>query len=315
MVWSFSASRSFKRCQVQWLLATMAGHHNASDPIRRRALFFGKLTTVSAWRGQLVDTVISSHIIPAFGDPLDEDPMGVERSKRIARSLFDRQLAYAREHRAATVDVKLGDVGEHFALLFEFEFGSGPAGEDLDRAWAEIEQALENFWANDTIQGIIHDAAHLVTQPRKLHFQLFDRTKAAAIPDLIAFRNGKPPVIVDWKVHAEVGNSARRQLAVYAVALKRSTQHKDFPDDWNSPPTQTALVEAQLLLGQTKQYRLTEDDVAATTAYMDSSAYEMNCLTGGKTYKDIEIADFRLAHSSKTCASCVFQSICPEVVQ
>ena len=315
MVWSYSASRSFKRCQVQWLLGTMARHPNASDPIRRRALFFGKLTTVSAWRGQLVDTVISSHIIPLLDDPFNEEPMDINGSKRIARQLFDRQLAYAQEHRAATIDVKLGDVGDCFALLFENEFGSGPTNEELDRAWAEIETALENFWGMEAIHKAIRDAEHLITQPRTLHFELVDGTKAVAIPDLIVFHPNEPPKIVDWKVHAEVGNDARRQLAVYAVALNRSKRHFDFPDGWDCSPTETSLVEAQLLLGQTKHYKLTEADVAATTAYMDASAYEMNCLTEGKAYKDVNIADFRLAHSGLTCASCVFQSICPEVVQ
>lgn len=315
MVWSYTASRSFQRCQVQWLLGSMAGHHKAADPIRRRALFFGKLNTVSAWRGQLVDTIISSHIIPSLDDPLNEEPMGFDASRHAARGLFDKQLAYANQHRAAKIDVKLGDEGDRFALLFENEFGAGPTHEALDQAWSEIEVALRNFWENDTIQKILHDAVQLITQPRTLHFQLIDGAKAVAIPDLIAFNRGAPPIIVDWKVHAEVGNDAQRQLAVYAIALSRSTQQADFPDDWNSKPTDTNLYEAQLLLNQTKHYRLTAEDIATTTAYMDASAYEMNCLTEGKIYKDINIRDFRMAHSGLSCAACAFQSICPEVVQ
>lgn len=293
----------------------MAAHHLAKDPVRRRAYFFGALATVSAWRGQLVDTVISQHIIPSLEDPTSEEPMGLKGSLKIARKLFTEQLAYAEKHRAATLDVKFGDVGERFALLMEYEFGEGPAQEDLDRAWLEIETALSNFWNNDEIQKIIYDAVQLITQPRTLHFELIDGTKAVAIPDLIAFHRSKAHTIVDWKVHADVGNDARRQLAVYAVALNRSKPHKDFPENWKSAPTEIELVEAQLLLDQTKRYRLTEDDVAATTAYVDGSAYEMDCLTEGKLYKDLDVGDFRLAHSGLTCATCQFQTLCPEVVQ
>lgn len=315
MPWSYSASRKFQKCQVQWLLSDMAAHHAATDPIRRRAHFFDALTTVSAWRGQLVDTVISEHIIPSLEDPTSEEGMGLEGSVRIARRLFSQQLAFAKDHRAATLDVKFGDIGSKFALLTEYEFGDGPTKEELERAWHEIEAALSNFWKNDLIQKIIFDADQLITQPRTLHFELINGTKAVAIPDLIAFNRSKAHTIVDWKVHAEVGNDARRQLAVYAVALHRSKAHRDFPKNWNAPPTNVDLVEAQLLLDQTKTYRLSEEDVAATTAYMDGIAYEMECLTEAKPYKDINIADFRLAHSSLTCEACQFQTLCPEVVQ
>ena len=32
--------------------------------MRRRALYYGQLNTISAWRGRLVDTVISSYVVP-----------------------------------------------------------------------------------------------------------------------------------------------------------------------------------------------------------------------------------------------------------
>lgn len=315
MPWSYSASRTFQKCQVKWFLDTLAAHHRAADPIRRRAHFFSALTTVSAWRGQLVDTVISKHIIPSFEDLTREEPMGLQGSLSIARRLFTEQLAYAAQNRAATIDVKFGDIGDRFALLMEHEFEDGPTQEDLDRAWLEIETALSNFWDNEEIQQIIYDAEQLITQPRTLHFELVNGTKAVAIPDLIAFNRFKAHTIVDWKVHAEAGNDARRQLAVYAVALSRGKQHKDFPENWKVLPTEIDLVEAQLLLNQTKHYRLSEDDVAATTAYMDGSAYEMDCLTDRKSYKDIDVGDLRLAHSGLTCAACQFKTLCPEVAQ
>ncbi len=155
MPWSYSASRTFQKCQVKWFLDTLAAHHSANDPIRRRAHFFGALTTVSAWRGQLVDTVISKHIIPSYEDPTCEEPMGLQGSLSIARKLFTEQLVYAAQNRAATIDVKFGDIGDRFALLMEHEFGDGPTQEELDGAWLEIETALSNFWGNEIASPLL----------------------------------------------------------------------------------------------------------------------------------------------------------------
>ena len=316
MTWSYSAQRMFSRCQRQWFYSAFAANPTARDPLRRRALYYGQLNTISAWRGRLVDTVISAHVVPTLSDPLNETPMELNGALRIARRIFDAQRAYAAEHRAKSIDVTISKEGEKFALLFENEFGEPPAAAAFDQAWIEIETALANFWKSDAIWSVLRDAAVLIPQPRAFHFALEDGTKGVAYPDLVAFFDGKPPTIIDWKVHAAAGNNARRQLAVYALALSRcTTAHYDFHRTWQSAATEFELIEAQLLLDRLTRYDLDDEDVAETEAYIASCAYEMQCLSEGKNYTALDEADFMTAYSGETCAACVFQALCTEAVQ
>lgn len=316
MIWSYSAQRMFSRCQRQWFYRAFASSPTAKDTSRRRALFYGQLNTISAWRGRLVDTVISEHVVNSLSDPLNDTEMKLSDALRIARRIFNAQKDYAETHRAKTIDVTISKEGEKFALLFENEFGKPLAADDIDQAWVEIETALTNFWNSEAIWAVLREATVLIPQPRAFHFALEDGTKGVAYPDLVAFSGGKPPTIIDWKVHAEAGNSARRQLAVYALALSRCTKaHFDFPTNWQTPATDYELIEAQLLLDRQTRYELDAEDVAETEAYIASSAYEMQCLSEGNKFAGLKKSDFRTAYDGETCAACAYQTLCMEAVQ
>jgi len=316
MIWSYSGQRTFARCQRQWYFSTFAAQPRVTDPIRRRALYYGQLNTISAWRGRLVDTVISSYVVPSLSDPLNEEPMSLEMGLRVARRLFDQQRTYSEAHRAATIDVTISKEGEKFALLFENEFQAPPSEADFQRAWAEVETSLRNFWKSEALWAVLDEAIGLIPQPRSIHFALADGTKGVAFPDLIAFFSEKPPTIIDWKVHANAGNNARRQLAVYALALSNcSKAHFDFPPDWQRSATDITLVEAQLLLDRLTHYQLDEEDVTDVETFIASSAYEMACLAEGKKYADLDMSDFRTAHDGATCDACAYQALCKEAIQ
>ena len=65
MFWSISESRTFKRCQRQWYYKNLLASPTAKDPLRHTAYLLGKLQSISAWRGNLVDAVISETVLPA----------------------------------------------------------------------------------------------------------------------------------------------------------------------------------------------------------------------------------------------------------
>jgi hypothetical protein len=64
MRWSYSASRNFRQCQRQWYFKNIVASARAKEPLRRRAYLLSKLQSVSAWRGKIVDDVISKTLIP-----------------------------------------------------------------------------------------------------------------------------------------------------------------------------------------------------------------------------------------------------------
>ncbi|HZI58592.1 MAG TPA: hypothetical protein VFF39_17560, partial [Verrucomicrobiae bacterium] len=89
MIWSISDSKTFKRCQRQWFYKNIVGNGVAKDPLRRRIYLLSKLQSVSAWRGQIVDDIISTFIVPAV---ISKRRITLEQAKARAHDLFERQL-------------------------------------------------------------------------------------------------------------------------------------------------------------------------------------------------------------------------------
>lgn len=68
MIWSFSDSRTFDRCQRQWYFGEVVANAVAKAPVRHEAYLLSKLQSVSAWRGQVVDSTIGSVLVPALNE-------------------------------------------------------------------------------------------------------------------------------------------------------------------------------------------------------------------------------------------------------
>jgi hypothetical protein len=69
---------------------------------------------VSAWRGKIVDDVISKTIIPGINR---RSPITLRDAKTRARQLYDTQLAYALSHPINDPDLNVSDEGEEFSLF------------------------------------------------------------------------------------------------------------------------------------------------------------------------------------------------------
>lgn len=308
MRWSYSASRSFRQCQRQWFFKTVAASARAKDPFRKRAYLLSKLQSISAWRGKIVDDVISNTIIPKVNRGIR---VTLKDAKSRARELFDRQLAYARLHPITDLSLEVSKEGGDFAVLHVMEYEGKLQEHAIEQAWFEVETALVNLFALDSVKRILKSSDYLVTQ-RALQYRLMDDVTVLAYPDVIAFRGASPPAIIDWKVHAFGVNDAWLQLAIYAIALSRCKPHADFPEGFVTQPQEAALFEAQLLTNILREQSLEEEQIIEAEEYMINTAYEMKCLIDNTKYPALEIEYFRTANYAETCQRCAFRAICWE---
>lgn len=307
MRWSYSASRSFRQCQRQWYFKNIVASARAKEPFRRRAYLLSKLQSVSAWRGKIVDDVISKTIIPSLKR---HESITLRAAKARARDLFDRQLAYALRHPISNSDVQVSAEGDDFAILHGMEYGAPPTEQEIQQAWHEVEQALTNLYAMEGVRAALKTAEYLIAQ-RALQYDLMDGITVLAYPDAIAFQSNKPPLIIDWKVHAFGQNDAWLQLAIYAIALSRS-KHSDFPTHFSHDSKDILLLEAQLLTESVREHHLGADQIEEAEEYIITSAYEIACLTEGKKYAELNAEDFQAAVHPESCQRCAFRAICWE---
>ena len=309
MIISISSIRQFKRCQRQWCFDQLfASAQVKNNPLRREAHILSQFQSLAAWRGNLVDQVISGKLIPAL---LKGWSLRRETLLAHARSLFDKQLAFALRNRVREPGMRIKKAGDSFAALTMVEYGNKVNEEAIAQAWLDVERALTNLLGMDELCNLLRSADQLITQRSLLysHFQVHFR----AVPDLIAFFDEAAPLIVDWKVHAKGIHDYRLQLFAYAVALTRCKPHKDFPASlsrWSA--TDIRLLEVQLLTKQQREYQPSEDDIADIDDYVAETAVQMVMAVDGRSTREVDPFDFPVTANPEQCQWCAFHRICSE---
>lgn len=312
MIWSVSNAKTFDRCQRQWFFKTQLASAKSKEQIRRHAWRLGKLQSLSAWRGNVVDQILSREVLPAFGQGRS---IGVDQALGVAMNHFDRQLAIGRAHRLHEDGFKPADLGDDFVAFFALEYGGSLDQAEVERARDEVKRAIQSFFSMDDLVARLRTADRLITQ-RALSFTHADTT-VRAVPDLIVFKQGRPPAIVDWKVHAFGWRDAWLQLAVYAAALARGKAHSDFPVTEPFAETDIGLLEVQLLTGVLRRHRLTEEHIAQADAYIARSFESMLLATDGMNGKASTLppTDFSVTRYAAACETCPYRSMCWETMQ
>lgn len=306
MIWSFSSSRSFSRCQRQWYIRHYLANANAKkDPIRREAYVLSTLQSIHQWRGSIVDYVISKQIIPDLNKgQLPSKPAVI----KYAQIIFEQQQKFAEANRVRESGMTKKGAGDSFASLYPVEYGLGISQEELNQAWDEVEQALENLLSMQTLLEQLLRGSKLIAQ-RPLMFTCH-YVNVKAVPDLIVFYNHEAPLIIDWKVHAFGIQDARLQLASYALALTKCRPHKDFPTYLERyTPEDIQLLELQLLSAQQRSYLLTQSEIEALESYISRTHMEMMLANNDDPGK-LTMLDFPAANRPETCQRCPFRSLC-----
>jgi hypothetical protein len=313
MVWSISTAKMFDRCQRQWFYKRHYASALAKDGTRRKAYLLGKLQSVSAWRGSLVDRILSVEVLPAIGRG---EAVSQDYALSVATDLFDRQLATAQRHRIHEPGFRPSDLDDDFAAFYDMEYGGGIKPEEIEQAREEVEKAITGFFGNERLMKRLAAASRLIVQ-RRLVFDHSD-TKVGAVPDLIVFPRSGAPAIVDWKVHTFAFRDALLQMTIYAAALVRNHATSGFPIDprtFGAPDI--GLLEVQLLTGKLRKHVISDEDLVDADSYIAGSAEAM-LLTVGETVRKastLSPLDFPAARYPATCETCAYRSLCWETSQ
>ncbi len=306
MTWSFSQYITFKECPRKWYFAyKLASPISTKEPIRKEAFYLKQLKTIDAWRGIIVDKIISEKIIPSISSG---SPIFSNESTAEARKYFDNQLAFAKERRWRNDDViKTGN--EDYAVLWELETRED-IRESLESAWSEIEIALTNFYQMTEIWDLFESATHLKPQ-EQLNFRQYG-IYVTCKPDLIILLKNEDPILVDWKVHRYGIKDYRQQLALYALALTQSLLPKKYPMELAGVlPTDVRLREVQLLTKHVYPYDLVESEINEIKSIIGTSSRKME-LTIADESDDFTYLDVSTTQFAEKCQRCPFQSICWE---
>lgn len=311
MGWSFYQSKLFSQCQRKWFLKTTFANANATkNPLRREAYLLSKLSSVYAWRGRIVDFIISKYVVPIVQR---RGMLDLELVVRKADDLLDRQLNFATIHRLHDPNFMAFKDDDDFTALWDVEYNGKVSASKIEQARNDVRLALTNLMAMRPLIEMIQNA-YLIPQ-RRLRFRIDGiSTSIISYPDLIAFFDNEPPLIIDWKVHAFGRIDYRLQLACYALGLILTHPHKDFPSSISYYElTDIRLLEVQLLTNQQREYQLSEEDIENTEDYIAATTLDMEMALITVDGKPLEPRDFPVTSFPQACQNCQFQKICWEL--
>jgi len=306
VIWSISDSRTFRRCQRQWYYKNVLESAKAKDVCRREAYLLSKLQSISGWRGQVVDSVISEQIVPAIRSGRKYT---LGEAKKAALKSFDSQLEIARKHPLRDPGFRATKDGSKMVVLHCMEYAGGIPEDEIGQAREEIAAAFDNLVKMRDLFALLSSAKQLISQ-RSLTFKHSGAT-IRAVPDLIAFYKDAPPLIVDWKVHVFGVREAWLQLAVYAQALLKCKPHVDFPANLSHwVATDIRLIEAQLLTKVVRQYSLSSEELDRSEAYIAESVTQILLAMADRDQTVLTASDFPVTSSPDTCQRCGFRKVC-----
>jgi hypothetical protein len=306
MTWSFSEYRIFKKCPRQWFYKAIFADARCKDPLRHEAYLLSKLQSIHAWRGQIVDSVLSTFVMAELN--ANRAPM-LTAALQHARHLFGIQKDFAMHHRLREPDLSVSKVGPAFAAFSKVEYGERIGDEEFDVAWKDVETALRNVWKLDDFRARVRKGRYRIAQ-RNLLFE-FCGAKVRAVPDLIVFFSGLPPLIVDWKVHSFGLRDYSDQLATYALALAHTNPHSDFPTTSRRYQAhEVELIEAQLLLGSIRTHILLEQDIHAAQERIAEGIVALEVAYDGKSSSELRPEEFPTAQNPQTCQTCPYRRLC-----
>jgi CRISPR/Cas system-associated exonuclease Cas4 (RecB family) len=307
VTWSFSDSRTFRVCQRKWYFDEVVASAVAKkEPIRREVYLLSKLQGLSSWRGNLVDYVISEHIIEGLSN---HRQLSLGEALSISRDLFDQQVKFARAHRLREPGIKVSDHKGEFAAWHAVEYGDGVSEDALETSWEEIKLSITNLYQMSDLFEILANSAKLIRQ-RSLTFSIEDFT-VRATPDLIAFRRAQPPLIIDWKTYVNDSQDHRLQLACYALALTSCKPHIDFPASLlQVNVSDIDLTEVQLVTKKQRHYKISKEDCVEVENFILESAMNMQSAVAGLSGGMTQLDNLPVARSPMACKYCPFQSVC-----
>lgn len=303
MSWSLSAYKQFKRCQRQWFYKhVMADGRVKRDAQRIEAHRLSKLKTIAAWRGLVVDHVITVFIIPRLKQ---KRVPTLKEVLSTARRIFDTWYALA----TTPQNEQKVEVG-----LLEFEINGFVSPDAVSMAWQDVENALTNFMEDEKLLKELLSADYLAEQ--KILWCQVSKTSVQGVPDLIAFRRNQPPVIYDWKVHFYGTTSHERQLLIYALALATGKPRPDFePYLAGHRPENTGLTEVQLIsqsTGYQRSYTVTTTKLDETRQYIANGMLSMYLAGTSRKYNQSSASDYYTADDPQVCVSCAFCKLCKQ---
>jgi hypothetical protein len=297
--WNYSLDNVVRKCQRQAFLRNRFACPTATKgSLRHEAFLMKQALDLSAWKGRLVHAAIDQWVIqelkqkrwPNFDHVKNQALDLVTKQREFSQQALYRQFS------------KKAAAGKYCVLRADY-YSMQLTHDKIEEVKDGVASALDVLQHNhrSLLERMLK--ARRLENEKEIRFNLDNVILIEATPDLIIFEPGGRWVIVDWKVWENPHGSARDQLHAYAFAALQCGWWPELRIDG------LELIEANLITGEAKPHRFTEDDFDMVDDRIFTGSELLRPIFESDT-NSCGPDDFASAESPNVCQWCPVKEVC-----
>ena len=314
--WSFSALNTLRKCNRMYYFQYIAASHHFTIPLRRKAHELKKSKSLLMWRGSVIDKIMEDEIISRIGDKM---PVDYEVMAEAAVELAKRQFSFSENRLYKIKENSENKIGEDYCILDVHESNVSYQAEDLLKVYASIKEIISGIPKivmpdGKLLINYLEEASFIAPNVRKWNFE-FENLKISPQIDLFMIV-GSQAVLLDWKVSESVVSDYSRQLIIEGITVfdtyrKKAAAGKAKRFSFSD----IRLFEVNLLKQVVKEHLFTKKIADECIDYIYLNSQDIQLLTEGKTFNQLEIDDFPITDKEETCLFCKYRSLCTDLIK
>lgn len=314
--WSFSALSTLRKCNRMYYFQYIAALHHFANPFRRKAHELKKSKSLLMWRGSVVDKIIEIEIMPRIKEKQSIDyNIIADKAVELAR----RQFKFSEQKLYRFKENSESKVGADYCILDVHEANVPYTEADLARVFASIREIIRGI-PNIEMPGgkmllteYLTKATFIAPNLRGWSFE-FENVKISPQIDLFMFVENKA-VVLDWKVSESEVSDYSRQLVIAGITVFDTYRKKAAQGTGRKLSfSDIRLLEVNLFKQTSKEHPFTRQIVDECIDYIYLNSNDVEMLTNGKTFDNLNIEDFPITDKEGTCFFCKFRPLCSNLI-
>jgi hypothetical protein len=313
--WSFSALSALRRCNRMYYFQYLAASHHFTNPLRRRAHELKKSKSLLMWRGSVVDKIMETEIMPKIKD---KQPVDYNKIADLAVALAKRQFEFSKQKLYKVKENSESKVGPDYCILDVHDTNVSYTEDALNKVYSSIREIITNIPAiylpdGSRLVDFLGRASFIIPNLRAWSFEFENLTISPQL-DLFMFVDNKA-IVLDWKVSESEVSDYSRQLVIGGITVYDTYRRKSNEGTGRKLGFgDIRLIEVNLLKQSVKEHPFNKQVVDECIDYIYLNSHDVEMLTEGKPFKELNIEDFPITDKGSTCIFCKYRSLCSQVL-
>lgn len=317
MEWNISKLQTLRQCHRKFFFAYEVARHEFTFPYRRKAFELSKMKTLKMWQGSIIDYIVTTVIMPEY--KAGNQP-NFEKIASDATELAKRQFNFSTNRYYHQNDISKSDVGADWLILDIHECNMSYQQKQVDDVYSRIQEIILAFPTypspedGKTLHEYLSTSKYLRPDARQLKYEYGGVLIKPQI-DLVRYL-GKSIHVIDWKVSERDNVDYSRQLTLGGVVALHFAKNWYKKQEWTPVPglADVKLIEINLMNGNVKEHPFTVTSTAKALDDVYSFCDEQEQLGQDKSWRELDIEDYRTTDKVETCAICKFKSLCKHMI-